>query len=343
MNYKVLSSVLVLISCALSSEAYAACTVSESFTSIDINMAVGAVTVLPSDPVGKILVKKTFPIPANPSSTVKCTYNSTGFVDAIITNNLGLAPGAGDNVYKTNISGIGIRLYRELSDGGNFSGYYPYSRSIKGNNFFGTTDYSLGSGFFVVEIIKTAAATGNGKLQTGRYSSYHLRGRDDKPFLTSTLIGDTITITSSSCEIQGNKNKVVELPTVNKSGFTGIGSTQGEQAFDLNIKCNGGANLTVPEKIGLTFDYDAAANTTDVLANSAPQSTRAKGVGTQLVSQYQGSNNIIAKNEKVALGSLAASANVEYNIPLVARYYQTETGVTGGTVKSTATVTIEYD
>ena len=58
MNYKVLSSVLVLISCALSSEAYAACTVSESFTSIDINMAVGAVTVLPSDPVGKILVKK---------------------------------------------------------------------------------------------------------------------------------------------------------------------------------------------------------------------------------------------------------------------------------------------
>ena len=341
MNYKVLSSTLAFIGFTLSSEAYAACTLNSSFTSKDINMAVGAVVVLPSDPVGKVLVKKTFPIAANPSSFIRCTSGARGTVEAIITNNLGLAPGAGDSVYKTNISGIGIRLYREATGASNFSGYYPYSREISGG-FFGS-DLSLASGEFVVEIIKTAAVTGSGKLQQGLYSSYYLRGRPDKPILTSTIIGDTITITSSSCEIQGNKNKVVELPTVNKSGFTGIGSTQGEQAFDLNIKCNGGENLTVPEKIGLTFDYDAAANTTDVLANSAPQSTRAKGVGTQLVSQYQGSNNIIAKNEKVALGSLVASANVEYNIPLVARYYQTETGVTGGTVKSTATVTIEYD
>ena len=337
MNYKVLSSVLVLISCALSSEAYAVCTVNRNFTTVDISMAVGAVTVLPSDPVGKVLVKSTFPIPSTPSA-VSCDYGTRGWVDAVIINNTGLAPGAGPNVYKTNISGIGIRLYREAIGGANFSGYYPYSRQLDRNQ-----NYNLGEGFFVVEIIKTAAATGNGKLQQGLYSSYNVRGSESKPLLRSSIIGDAITITSSSCEVTGNKNKTVELPTVNKSGFTGVGSTQGEQAFDLNIKCNGGANLTVPEKIGLTFDYDAAANTTDVLANSAPQSTRAKGVGTQLVSQYQGSNNILAKNEKVALGSLAASANVEYNIPLVARYYQTETGVTGGTVKSTATVTIEYD
>lgn len=338
MNYKVLSSALLLIGSTLSSEAYAACTLSDGFTSTDINMAVGAVVVQPSDSVGKVLRKATFPIPSNPSSTINCASGTLGWVDAVLSKNFQLETTVGPSIYKTNIPGIGIRLYQEVINASNFSGFYPYEKQLDGN-----TTYNLGEGSFVVEIIKTAAATGNGKLQTGLYSSYHLRSRSDKPILTSTVIGDTITITSSSCEIQGNANKIVQLPAVNKTGFTGIGSTQGEQAFDLNIKCNGGQNLTVSEKIGLTFDYNAATNTTDVLENSAPQSTRAKGVGTQLVSQYKGSNNVIAKNEKVELGSLTSNANVEYNIPLIARYYQTDSVTTAGTVKSMATVTIEYD
>ncbi|MFE2008995.1 hypothetical protein ACFW6U_27485, partial [Pseudomonas guariconensis] len=72
------------------------------------------------------------------------------------------------------------------------------------------------------------------------------------------VYGNAITIASSSCEIQGNINKVVQLPTVTKAGFKGVGSTQGDQTFDMNILCNGGINPTGYEEknlISLTYDF----------------------------------------------------------------------------------------
>ena len=164
--------------------------------------------------------------------------------------------------------------------------------------------------------------------------------------LTSTVKGNAITIASSTCQLLGDVNKTVQLPTVNKSGFKGVGSTQGAQAFDLNFRCNGGVNPTAYEesnKISLNFDYTVAANTTNVLANNSPASTRAAGVGIQLKTNYKNVSKIIAKNEKLELGTLKSNQNIEYNIPLSASYYQTNAVVTPGKVSSVATVTIQYE
>lgn len=339
MSYKVLNGILIIIGCALSAESYAECKAGANFTRVDIRMDVGRVVVRPSDPIGTILRKSAFPITPN-SSRISCDRDG-GQIQAVLSQNPVLSPVGGNSVYNTNIKGIGIRLYRDASGASNFSGYYPYNKALSRD-----TTYTLGEGFFVVEIIKTADSTGSGALTAGRYSSYHSRDDINKPFLTSTVYGDAITIASSSCEPLGEVNKTVQLPTVNKSGFKGIGSTQGNQAFDLNFLCNGGENLTAyvqSNKISLNFDYTLAPNTTNVLANNAPASTRAKGVGVQLKTNYKNVSKVIAKNEKLELGTVQSNQNIQYNVPLDASYYQTDAIVTPGKVSSVATVTIEYE
>ncbi|WP_218657203.1 fimbrial protein, partial [Acinetobacter baumannii] len=157
---------------------------------------------------------------------------------------------------------------------------------------------------------------------------------------------NAITIASSSCEIQGNINKVVQLPTVTKAGFKGVGSTQGEQTFDMNILCNGGINPTGYEEknlISLTYDFTQDGTNNQVLANTAPTSEKANGVGVQLLWNYQNKNQVIKKGDKLALGTLSSNQTLQYNVPMTARYYQTAANVTPGKVRAMATVTIEYD
>ncbi|WP_414707128.1 fimbrial protein [Psychrobacter sp. UBA5136] len=344
MSSRLLNSFFLLMSCVLSSEVYARCTADWGFTPIDISMNVGRVVVRPSDPVGTVLRRASFPVTPN-GSKISCNIFG-GTIQAVLSQTPSLSPAGGDSVYNTNIKGIGIRLYRDAGNGSDFSGYYPYSKALSGGTLLRDKTYTLGEGFFVVEIIKTAASTGSGALTAGRYSSYHSRDDVNNPFLTSTVYGNAITIASSSCELLGEPNKTVQLPTVNKSGFKGVGSTQGTQAFDLNFLCNGGENLTAyvqSNKISLNFDYTLAPNTTNVLANNAPASTRAKGVGIQLKTNYNNVSKVIVKNEKLALGTVKSNQNIQYNVPLDASYYQTDAIITPGKVSSVATVTIEYE
>lgn len=344
MSSRVLNSFLLLMGCVLSSKGYARCTADWGFTPVDISMNVGRVVVRPSDPVGTVLRRASFPITSN-GSTISCSF-SGGTMQAVLSQNPSLSSTGGASVYNTNIKGIGIRLYREASNNSDFSGYYPYDKALSGGGLLFSKPYTLGEGFFVVEIIKTAVATGSGALTSGRYSSYYSRDDMSKPFLTSTVYGNAITIASSSCELLGEVNKTVQLPTVNKSGFQGVGSTQGAQAFDLDFLCNGGENLTAYEesnKIGLSFDYTAAANTTNVLANNAPISTQAGGVGIQMKTSYNNTDKVIVKNNKLDLGTVKSNQNIQYNVPLSASYYQTDSVVTPGRVSSVATVTIQYE
>lgn len=317
-------------------EANAACYM-VGYKENDVLMAVGRVVVRPSDQVGAVLRKATFPITSSGTQANGC--DSRDVAVAELTQAYPLSS-LGNSIYTTNIPGIGIRLYREAENNANFSGYYPYQRSgISGNRF-------LASGYFVVEIIKIAPQTGSGTLVPGRYSSYYIRGYPNQPFLTSTVNANAITIASSSCEIQGNINKVVQLPTVTKAGFKGVGSTQGEQTFDMNLLCNGGTSPAGYEQknvISLTYDFTQDGTNNQVLANTAATAEKANGVGVQLLWNYQNKNQVIKKGDKLAIGTLSSNQILQYNVPMTARYYQTATNVTAGKVRAMATVTIEYD
>jgi len=202
------------------------------------------------------------------------------------------------------------------------------------------------SNYYIALVLKHLNLFVQLSLVPGQYSSYYIQASPTRPFLTSTVLANAITIASSSCEIQGNINKVVTLPTVTKSGFSGIGSTQGPQSFDLNILCNGGQNPTGYEEknlISLSFDYMQDGTNNQVLSNTAPTSIKANGVGVQLLWNYNNKNQVIKKGDKLELGTVSSNNTLQYNVPMTAQYYQTATNVTAGTVRAMATVTIEYD
>lgn len=332
-----LLSLLGGLSAGYSLSTYAACTPNQAFSTIDIAMSVGRVVVRPTDAVGTVLKKSTFPITAN-SSTYTCDY-AAGLIIAQLSQSYPKS-NIGDSIYNTNIPGIGIRLYREAENASNFSGYYPYQIQLNRN-----TSYRLASGYFSVEIIKTDTQTSSGALMPGRYSSYHSSSHPNRPFLTSTVYGNAITIASSSCAIQGASNQTITLPTVTKSSFTGIGSIQGAQPFSFDILCNGGKNNTgFQEKnsISLKFGFTQDVTGNDVIMNSAPDSTRARGVGVQIISDYQNTNQAITNGGNIQLGTVSSNDTIQYHVPLHARYYQTENTVTAGQVRAIATITIDY-
>lgn len=315
------------------------CTLSKGFTTVDIPMTIGKIVVKPNDPIGTILQKNTFSISPN-NSTATCNRASDQIIAALPLN-YPISP-IGNNVYATNIPGIGIRLYREAADASDFSGYYPYRRTLTSNQ-----TYTLSPGYFVMEVIKTAMTTGSGALVAGRYSTYYVSGQQNRPFLTTTVLSNApILIASSSCEIQSGVDSPVQLPTVMKSAFRAIGSTQGEQNFNLSILCNGGENnsgIATSNTISLSFDYNSDTSNNQVINNSAANSIKANGVGVELLWNLNGANKPIQKATKLNIGSVSSNQTVEYDIPLTARYYQTATNVTAGEVKATATVTIQYD
>ena len=132
-----ITGALLTTGLGFTSLANAACAPTAGFTTKIISMAVGRVVVRPSDEVGKILRKATFGIDPN-NSTINCTRYSSGTVRADLTQSYPVSP-LGNNIYSTNIPGIGIRLYREAQNNSNFSGYYPYSRNISGGSSWGGT------------------------------------------------------------------------------------------------------------------------------------------------------------------------------------------------------------
>ncbi|MBR7691513.1 fimbrial protein, partial [Acinetobacter nosocomialis] len=295
--------------------------------------------VRPNDPVGTVLQKNTFTISPN-NSTATCNRPGDQIIAALPLN-YPISP-IGNNVYATNIPGIGIRIYREATDSSNSSGYYPYKLTLTPH-----TAYTLSPGYIVLEVIKTAATTGSGALVAGRYSTYYVTGQQNRPFLTTTVLGSSpILIASSSCEIQNGVDTVVELPTVTKSGFRAIGTTQGEKNFNLSILFNGGENnsgIPTSNTLSLSFDYNSDAANSQVISNSAAESTKANGVGVELLWNMNGANSTIQKGNKLGIGTIGSNQTVQYDVPLTARYYQTAANVTAGEVKANATVTIQYD
>ena len=339
-KFKLLNGAFLLLATGLTTESYAVCT-QTNFTPQDVIMRVGRVVVRPSDEVGKILARGSFPMRVV-ENAITCDY--TGAVDTVtnaLTQNYPISP-QGNSIYSTNIPGIGLRLYREVTNSSSFSGYYPFVRSLTPG-----TRYRVGDGFFIVEVVKTAPETGSGQIAPGRYSSYYMTRTPNRPLLTSSVVANAITIASSSCEIQGQINQFVQLKTVNKSDFKGVGSTAAEQPFNIRLLCSGGVNETgqpTTNDISVSFTYDTVANTNNVIANTNGSSQgRASGVGVQLVWNYKNQNSVVVNNEKKIVETINSNNTKQYDIPMKARYYQTDTNIRPGRVSGLAQVIINYD
>lgn len=319
----------------LSVTGHADCYVSSGVSAQDVRMEMGRVLIQPDLPVGAIIQTLQVPITAKNNAGF-CNYG--GFSRGELVRNPAAVPGF-SNVYQTDVSGVGIRLYREAGD---ISTYYPHQI-----NFSGNRQLNLIGGYFKVDLVKTAAVTGSGPVgPPGLFSTYYLDGSGrNRPLLTSTLTGQGITIVTSSCQVDaGSKNIAVNFGTVSNRDFSGVGSKVNPRDFEIRMRCQGGNVAGLDQGlIKVRFDgTQDASNMPGVLAIDGGAAS-ASGIGIQLNQTLGGTEQTVALGEGVTLGRTPIDGAAEFILPMRAYYIQTQSGTVGaGTGNGRATFTIEY-
>lgn len=301
----------------------------------DIKMNLGRIVLRPDMAPGTVISSKQFPI--GYEWVAECT--GRGSMIGVLSNNYS-ASELGNNIYKTNIPGIGLRLYRE-SKSGQIKTFYPHSIPYSGR-----VSLYLDPGFFNVEVIRLPGPTGAGMLNPGLYSVYYADNTGpSKPVLTSHVYGDGITIVNSTCTIDaGSRDITVDMGTVARKEFTGVGSTFNERKFNIRLNCVGGNESQWSQKRGdvsLAFYYspNSSWGNQGVIEPEKGQNS-AKGVGIQLLTDME--SKPVKNGDYVFAGHLPQYTSASVDVPMKARFYQTDTKVSGGNVSALATFTVVY-
>jgi len=323
----------------LSGQALASCKLSNPrfFSPQDVQMDMGQVVILPSTPVGGVIKQLSVPI-TQKNSIVSCDWRGGSAMGAFI-NAAQRQPVSGfQNVYRTGVDGVGMRLY---GDSGTIQTYYPHTIYLGG----GTTG-SLTGGFFRIELIKTAAQTGSGTIApNGPFTTYYLDGDGPSdPVLTSSFRGMGTTVVSPTCEVDaGSRNIVVDFGNVPNSSFTGVGSRAVDRDFNITLRCQGSNVAQYQSTIGIQLDATpASGNQPGTLAITSGTNSATR-IGIQIVRRNGGSEQNVTFGDSLTLGDTVTGTS-SMSLPLRARYIQTQAGTVGaGEANGTATFTITYN
>lgn len=313
-----------------SNSSFSACYLNQNnYTAQNVLMNIGEVIIDPNAAVGTILKTGSFPI-REVSNVAYCSGNGGSSIGQVINGTV--VPGILNNVYTTNIPGIGVRLYR---DSGEIQTYYPHTISLNRSN-----NVRLVGGQFKVDIVKTGSIIGTGPLSSGLYSTYYYNGDGpSKPVLTSTLDANGIVIVNPTCSYRdGTDDQTIELADVGASEFSGIGSIAKPKEFSLKFKCNGGNQIN--QKLSVGLNYDPADSNNGVIRNTIG-SGYARGIGVQVMTTKQTPEPIRSQNP-IYVADIIQNTTSEPEITFKAQYYQTESNINSGKVFATATITMSY-
>ena len=221
----------------------------------------------------------------------------------------------GNNVYNTNIEGVGVRL-------ANFNNkYLPFDAPFAANTYVYIPN-------IVVQLIKTKSGpVGAGVLTNGRLAS----GSIVNQFfvLHGSLVG-TNTIVPVACSVS-NTSIPVPMGNVPRSQFIAPGTVGDAIPFTIALNCD--ANTRV--KVALNGNAHSSGVPGLLALNTLPGG--ATGLGVRLF--YN--NAPVNLRAPISVGTVPVSG--PYSIALVARYYQVAANVTAGQANSTATFTMTYN
>lgn len=322
-------------------DASAWCGVAPGFVAQDVQMDMGQVVIPPELPVGAVIKRIEVPINER-ENAIYCTSFSSG---TALGRYLQAAQNGGptgfDNVYPTQVAGVGIRVVRR---GSSVATYYPHDFQLNGG-WFSTRWYTLEGGQFTVELVKTAAQTGSGPIaNNGPFTSYYIAGEPGRPVLTSTFRGRGTTIVYPTCKVDaGSKNIVVDFGQVPSSRFTGVGSRADARDFAIRLTCQGSNVANQQDDISVRLDSTAVVpSQPGVLEiDAGPQS--ATRIGVEVVRADGPSETPVTFGHGLPLGRTRPGTQT-FELPLRARYIQTAAGkVRPGRASARATFTIEYD
>ena len=318
------------------------CVIRPNFQTIIVPINMGRIFVRPSDPVGAKLHEQVFSYEDN-GSRIYCPPTSpNNYGMDFFIEHVPLGTSHIDSIFPSSVPGIGIRISFAYPNG-ETERSYPY---LWWNRPFTGEIGPYRNRTLKVEIFKTAENTGSGSLKAGNYSKENLTLFPNNPFMRSVVSPDGIIIDSTACELQGSADRIIELSPTTVADFSGIGTTLAEQAFSLDLLCNGSFSIVGSSSkinLGISFDFQQYGNDNSAIRNTANDNEKASGVNLQLTTGIATTARVVRNGEKVPVTSLTSAQNQLVNIPMTARYIQSEAKVTGGKVSGVATFTLQYE
>ncbi|MFC5741395.1 fimbrial protein [Dyella tabacisoli] len=269
------------------------------------------ITVAFNAPVGTVLYTSPQVAPST-TSQINCTGTSNyGVVNAV-----GATPATSVTVFPTGIPGLSYSISHNNSS--TFLQPYPCCQIAAGGY-----NLSVTSG---LQLIKTGPIVSGSTLNAGALAYWQY---DNNLKAEAFTLANSVTILDPACSVDTTAINVT-LPTLSNTAFTGVGAVAGSTPFAISLTCSAGATLAITLDTAAPF-----AGSPGVIAPTTGAG-RAKNIGVQLIDK-----NFTA----VSFGTtttVGATPSGTLTIPYYARYYQTASPVTAGTVTATATFTMSY-
>lgn len=306
---------LLCITAAWNSAHAGTCT---TITPQESTLSIGTITVQRDVAVGTVLFSKNASVTGSYLSG--CTNPlMLGFSMRYLNATLSTY---GNHVYKTNVSGIGVRF-----SSGNYFENPTYTFSYNAQ-----TDYVEWWGGKIELVVTGPVASGS--LTPGVLGVVMLQGSDGvyHDGLTATLLDGTINVLACTITTPQLTFPIGDISAAAFGSTVGITPTGAQNTQNLGLNCDPGANVNV----SLSGIQNPDVATTSVLALTGQGNTgTAKGVGVQLL--YNGTP--LTLNTRLPLN---VAAGGQQAFPLTARYYQTQTTVEPGTANASATLNLTY-
>ncbi|MGO4744696.1 fimbrial protein [Serratia quinivorans] len=301
---------LALLGC--SNISFATCGFGDSGTTLNATINFGSVIVQRDAPVGSVLNTTNAYYPGGDSSAIGCNTSYTRMAEhTLFTTSSSI-----NNVFLTNIPGVGIRLSR--------NGLYFNFSSPQVADAYLSTYFPI-----VAELIKlSSGGVGGGALSTGTIGKIYIY---QAPQYYDTVSIGNGTIYPVACSIT-TPNIQVPLDDVLTSSLTAVGSISKPKAFNVGLNCDVGARVNA--KLIGNQNTDSGASGVLQLTGAGSNGV-ATGVGIQIL--YNGSPMALNTNM-----ILKTSMGGQETFPFTAQYYQTKSAVTTGSANATATLELTY-
>ncbi|HDL7733767.1 TPA: type 1 fimbrial protein [Yersinia enterocolitica] len=249
------------------------------------------------------------------------------------------------NIYQTNIKGIGIKVDINYSQS---AFCHKVEKKIVNNgidvdctlSIVGVPSSSFNPSFlkFHVSLVKL-----DNNFDTGLVNdfpkfnfTYYLQNQGEKTAKTLPYIGflqNGVTLTKAGCELT-RPDINFNLGAQQQEKFTGIGPIGSGETKPIALTCD-------PDtKYSLQVDGIAESNQPGVLKLS-PEPGAASGVGVQLLTGKNNDPVVFGQPKQMGI-SASSGTNLQEEIDITARYYQTENKVTPGSANASATFTLTY-
>ncbi len=313
-------SIIMLCVMILSLPSWADCELGTNGSSFEAGF--GNVIVQRDAAVGSQIAAVNFPAAGYLGAT-----NATCTLYSVMVYNGAVASGIQD-VYKTNVEGVGIKFSIGTNAGGAFAAPYP-------GNVVATYTNDGGKGIFYNAgyLVKTGTIV-SGVLNNAPVAEAQLYQKDNPPGVgVKFVLSGESRITQVACDIKSGSTLAFSMGNVPANEFNSKGTVSDEsKTVDLELDCDAKANVNI------TLKGSGNPDSTDpsllALSNQG-QNGVADGIGVQLL--YNSTPLELNKMLK-----LKQSAGGQESFPITARYVQTKDKVKAGSANATATLDITY-